>query len=82
MRQLSKPVMRLLKMEQETQHPMDKFNGEKVNLFQHLTEEEQKMVTQMKKEKPATDRHGAKVYYGSDMEMIIRRVMELMKDAK
>lgn len=69
-------------MVQEIEHPMDKFNPVRVTLFQHPTDAEKKMILQMKKEKPATDWHDARIYYGSDVSMIIRRVMELMKDAK
>ncbi len=64
----------------KVEHPMDKFSGKKINLFQPLTEEEQKMLAQIKKEKPSEEWHGAKVYYWCDVEMIVRRVMEIMKE--
>ncbi len=68
---------------EEIEHPMDKFNPEKsVVNFQHTTDEEKKMLLQIKEEKPAIEWHGAYVYYWYDVEMIIRRVMEIMKDER
>ena len=66
----------------EIEHPMDKFNPEKVTLFQHPTNTEKKMILQMKEERPSTEWHDARIYYGCDVSMIIRRVMEIMKSKR